>query len=80
MRKGIFFLFVCCYILKCLEQFLKHGTYLFKLYFGREDAHHSACRILVPQPGVKPAALAVRARNPNHWTIREFPFSVLLLF
>ena len=30
-------------------------------------------RILVPQPGIEPGALAVKARSPNHWTAREFP-------
>ena len=31
-----------------------------------------ACGILIPQPGIKPTPLAVKARSPNHWTIREF--------
>ena len=30
-------------------------------------------RILVPQPGIEPVPLAVKAWNPNHWTAREFP-------
>ena len=29
--------------------------------------------ILVPQPGIEPGPLAVKAQNPNHWTAREFP-------
>ena len=33
----------------------------------------SGCRILVPQPGIKPAPLAVKAWHPNHWTAKEFP-------
>ena len=32
----------------------------------------SACGILVPQPGVEPGPLAVKARSPNYWTAREF--------
>ena len=32
-----------------------------------------ACRILVPQPGIKPVLSALEARSPNHWTAREFP-------
>ena len=32
-----------------------------------------ACRILVPQPGIEPRPLAVKAWSPNHWTAREFP-------
>ena len=35
--------------------------------------HHMACRILVPQPGIKPESSAVRLWSPRHWTIREFP-------
>ena len=31
-----------------------------------------ACGILIPQPGIKPTPSAVKARSPNHWTIREF--------
>ena len=31
-----------------------------------------ACGILVPQPGIKPTPSAVKARSPNHWTVREF--------
>ena len=32
-----------------------------------------ACRILIPQPGIKLRALAMEILNPNHWTAREFP-------
>ena len=39
---------------------------------------HMACRILVPQPGIKLGAPAVWAPSPNHWTTKEFP--VLLGF
>ena len=31
-----------------------------------------ACGILVPQPGIKPRPMAVKALSPNHWTAREF--------
>ena len=44
---------------------------------------HVACRILVPQLGIEPGPLAVEARNPNHWTTKEFPlpwFFVPFLF
>ena len=34
---------------------------------------HAACGILVPQPGMEPGALAMRALSPNHWATREFP-------
>ena len=33
----------------------------------------AACGILIPQPGIKPRPLAVRAQSPNYWTTREFP-------
>ena len=32
----------------------------------------AACGILVPQSGIEPAPLAVKAQSPNHWTAREF--------
>ena len=31
----------------------------------------AACRVLVPQLGIEPAALAVKAWSPNHWTTRK---------
>ena len=37
--------------------------------------HHAACGILVPLLGIEPRPLAVNARGPNHWTVREFPSS-----
>ena len=33
----------------------------------------AACGILVPQPGIEPRSLVVKAQNLNHWTSREFP-------
>ena len=30
-----------------------------------------ACVVLVPQPGIEPQPLAVKAPSPNHWTARE---------
>ena len=33
---------------------------------------NTACRILVPQPGIKPGLLTMEERNPNHWTTRKF--------
>ena len=34
---------------------------------------HVAFGILVPSPGIKPGAPALRALSPNHWTTREVP-------
>ena len=31
-----------------------------------------ACGILVPQSGIKPEPLVVKAQSPNHWKAREF--------
>ena len=33
---------------------------------------HMACVILVPQPGIKPRMVAIKARCPDHWTTSEF--------
>ena len=37
-----------------------------------------ACRILVPQPGIKPGHLALEAQNLYHWTTREVSMLKLL--
>ena len=37
--------------------------------------HCTACGILVPQPGIKPAPPALEAQSLNHWTTREIPGS-----
>ena len=34
---------------------------------------HTACGILVLQPGIKPAPPAVEKQSLNHWTDREIP-------
>ena len=35
--------------------------------------HHTACGILVAQPGVKPTPPAVEALSLNHWAAGEVP-------
>ena len=35
--------------------------------------YHTACRILVPQPGIKSASPAMEAQSLNNWTTREVP-------
>ena len=45
--------------------------YIYILGGGRE--HRAVCGIVVPQPGIEPRPLSVKAWSPNHWTIREFP-------
>ena len=34
--------------------------------------HHAGVWILVPQLGLEPGCLAVKAQSLNHWTTREF--------
>ena len=41
--------------------------------------HHKACRILVPQAGIKPVPPAVEAQSLNHW-LKKVPFSVFFFF
>ena len=41
---------------------------------------HVACRILGPQPGIKPVPSAVESRSPNHWTAKEVFFFFLTDF
>ena len=53
--------------LRCCHTIFYSGCTIFWLY-------HATCGILVPQPGIKPGPLAVRALSPNHWTTREFPW------
>ena len=45
--------------------------YLFKNLFIYWP-HHVTCGILVPQTGIEPRSLGVRAQSPNRWTTREF--------
>ena len=52
-----------------LPMSLKKKNYLF-VYFW---LHCSTCRILVPQSGIEPRPLAVKAQSPNHWIARELP-------
>ena len=48
---------------------VKKGVYV---YFWRCC---TACRFLVPQPGIKPWPPAVETQSLNHWTTREGPVS-----
>ena len=42
--------------------------------------HCTACGILIPWPGIQPGPMAVKVQSPNHWTAREFPNILFLLF
>ena len=41
---------------------------------------HVAGRILVPRPGIESVSPAVGAQRLNHWTAREVPVVLLLIF
>ena len=59
----------CSY--QALEMWLVHlksFILFFCLFFG-----HTACGILVPQPGTKPVSPALGEQSLNHWTAREVP-------
>ena len=43
------------------------------LFWGGEGGL-MACRIFVPQPGIKPVSPAVEAWSSSHWTAWEFPW------
>ena len=47
-----------------------HGFFFFciSFYFSSTPM---VCGILVPQPGIEPAPLALEAPSLNHWTTRE---------
>ena len=61
-----------------LECYFSFCTDLF-FFFLWGGACLAACGILVPQPGIEPGPLALRAQSPNHWTAREFPDTVFLI-
>ena len=39
---------------------------------------HTACGVLVPQPGIEPVPFALKAQGPEHWTIRKVPKKIYL--
>ena len=47
---------------------------------GGQGVPPRAYRILVPGPGTDPTVLAVKARSPKHWIIREFLPGCSLIF
>ena len=72
---------VCCHCLvphlacsKCVVNICWIVT-VFILFFCLLVTPHVAGGILVPHPGIKPMPLALAARSPNHWAIREIPNS-----
>ena len=53
-------------------------SYFFKKIFLFSPCR-AACGILVPQQGIEPGPLAVKAPSPNHWTARAFPLPLFSL-
>ena len=59
----------------CITYFFFNCIFCLFIYL----LHHTACRILVPQPGIELGPSAVRVQSSNHWTTREFPASHIQL-
>ena len=58
-----------------LNYLCKGLMFLFLFFFL---PHCTACRILVPRPGIEPVPSAVEAWSLNHWTTREVPKGLCL--
>ena len=57
------------------------SAFFFLFYHFLGGLHHTACRILVSQPGIEPVPPAVEVWSLNHWTAREVPcFSFFFFF
>lgn len=53
-------------------------SYSVLYFFG--GLHHTAFRILYPQPEMEPRPPEVEARRPNYWTTKEFSYFPTFLF
>ena len=66
------------YLSSCifLAYFTEHNVFKVhpSFFFG---LHHTACRVLVPQPGTEPVPPALEAQSPKHWSAREFLQGIL---
>ena len=49
------------------------------IFFFNLLASLLACKILVPQPGIKPVLPALEAWSLNHWTFRGAPVGAFLI-
>ena len=67
------------YYLKAIDGILFYSIlfYYFILFYFIFWLHCTACRILVPWPGIKPVPYALEVQSLNHWTAREVPRIVL---
>ena len=74
LEKGIGELFrvmMVVVLYRCIQLSEMHWIVLFIIFIFW--LHSMACRMLVPQRGIKLVPLAVKAQSPNHWTARKFP-------
>ena len=51
------------------HQFCKLSLFFPSIFWPR----YTACKILVPQPGIELVSSAIEVQSPNHWTTREVP-------
>ena len=57
---------------------IPHDVYIYVFFFLSYYFGVSACRILVPQPGIEPMPLAMKAQSLNHWTARQISIYVYI--
>ena len=62
-------------VLDDLIEVLLFCIFLFSFIYLFIHSCMPACRIFVPQAGIKPVPPTVEAWSPNHWITREFPVS-----
>ena len=55
---------------------LSYSVFLFVCFW----LHHTACRILYPQPEMELRSPEVEAWSPNYWTTKEFSYFLTFLF
>ena len=63
-----FWLPIGLYTIGKSQQYFRFYVSLFSFW-----PRHTACRILVPQPGIKPIPPVVEAQCVNHWSTRKSP-------
>ena len=64
------------FVFPCLTSFLKSWACQHSSIYLFIWLHCLACRISVPQPGIEPGVIAVKAQNSNHYTTRELPWLI----
>ena len=72
----LFILWILIPLYKYCQYWLLVCPLLFFFFFFWP--HSVAYGILLPQPGVEPEPLSVKAWNPNHWIARKFPVFIYI--